>query len=52
MLLAGNPMIGTSKVADMMDSKAIGKRTEVIIIEVKQVIKGVFFGCQGGRTYS
>ena len=42
MILVGNPMIGTSKVADMTDSKAIGRIIEVDTMEVTGVIKGAF----------
>ena len=34
-VLVGNPMMGTSKVVDMTDSKAIGRITEAVTIEVE-----------------
>ena len=40
MVLVGNPTMGTSKAADITDSKAIGRTTE----EASKVVEGVIEG--------
>ena len=45
-ILADNPMMGTSKVADMMDSKAIDGVTEVVTMEAEGVIEVVFMAAE------
>ena len=42
MVLVGNPIMATRKVADMMYSKAIGRITEANTMEVTRVVKGPF----------
>ena len=42
MVLVGNPTMGTSKAADITDSKAIGKTTEADTVEVIGTIEGAF----------
>ena len=39
MVLVGNPIMGTSKVANMMDINTIGKITEVVIMKAEGVIE-------------
>ena len=46
MILIDNPMIATSKVADTMDSKAIGRTIDVDTMEVMGVIKGDFMATE------
>ena len=42
MFLVGNSKMVTSKVADIIDSKAIGRITEVVIMKTEGAIEGVF----------
>ena len=42
MVLAGNLMIGISKVADMTSSKAVGRAIEAVTMKLEEVIKGVY----------
>ena len=42
MLLAGSPMISTKKVVDMTNSKAFGRITDVVTMNIEVVIKVLF----------
>ena len=42
MFLVGNSKMVTSKVADIIDSKAIGRITKVFIMKTEGAIEGVF----------
>ena len=41
MVLVANPIMGTSKVTDMIDSNAIGRLAEVATIEVVGLLRGL-----------
>ena len=46
MVFISNPMISISKIANMMDSKAISKIIEAVTMEVEGVIKRVFIAAE------